>query len=294
MSWSGNSANKMMRLSIATDKGKTDMWMDLAMWQFEKRWMEECEHYYWYSRYNRLADGSIPLKDALTSKVIPRGSGILEQITNKSTYSRLSYRSLSTKIGDALYGMGDSANMNLTLFGGTGARREFHRCILAEGGAYIGPFGAGDIASKFVTGTGYNLMLGGYFDGFYHIDGYTIKFKHNPLYDNGRRAKASRLHPETGLPLESYRMTFIDDGDVDGQPNIQHVAQKGRTYIEGVKRGLTPMPKSLMIKTSGNTSNERIDLADTQDKSEYTRMKSGGIQMLRANRCFDLECVAGL
>jgi len=294
ISWAGNAANKYMRMKIKTETGESDLWMDLAMWQFEKRWMEECEHYYWYSRYNRLADGTIPLKDALTSKVIPRGSGALEQITNKSTYSKLSYKSLANKVGDALFGQNDTGGMNLTLFGGTGARREFHRAILAEGGSFIGPMGAGNIADKFVTGTGNSLMLGGYFDGFYHIDGYTIKFKHNPIYDTGRVAKASPLHPETGLPLESYRMTFIDDADVDGQPNIQHVAQKGRSFIEGVLRGLTPMPKSLMIKTNGNTSNERIDLGSTQDKSEYTRMKSGGIQILRANRCFDLQCVAGL
>lgn len=294
ISWAGNAANKVMKIKVKTDTGETDMWMDLAMWQFEKRWMEECEHYYWYSRYNRLADGSIPLKDALTSKVIPRGSGIYEQITNKSTFSKLSYKSLANKIGDALYGQNDTGGMNLTLFGGTGARRDFHRAILAEGGTYIGPLGAGNIADKFVTGTGYNLMLGGYFDGFYHIDGYVIKFKYNPLNDIGRVAKASPLHPETGLPLESHRMTFIDDSDVDGQPNIQHVAQKGRTYIEGVLRGLTPIPRSLQIKATGNSSNERINLGTVQDKSEYTRMKSAGIQILRANRCFDLQCVAGL
>lgn len=294
ISWAGNAANKVMRIKIQTDAGETDMWMDLAMWQFEKRWMEECEHYYWYSRYNRLADGTIPLKDMLTAKTIPRGSGIYEQITNKSTYSKLTYKSLATKIGDALYGQNDTGGMNLTMFGGTGARREFHRSILAEGGTYIGPLGAGNIADKFVSGTGYNLMLGGYFDGFYHIDGYVIKFKYNPLGDIGRVAKASPLHPETGLPLESYRMTFIDDSDVDGQPNIQHVAQKGRTYIEGVLRGLTPIPKSLEIKATGNSSNERINLGTVQDKSEYTRMKSAGIQILRANRCFDMQCVAGL
>lgn len=294
MSWAGNAANKMMRMAITTELGTSKLWMDLAMWQFEKRWIEECEHYYWYSRYNRLADGSIPLKDALTAKVIPRGSGLLEQIGNKSTYSRLTYKGLANRVGDALFGQNDTGNMSVTLFGGTGARREFHRAVMAEGAAYIGPFGAGDIASKFVTGSGRNLMLGGYFDGFYHIDGYIIKFKHNPIYDTGRVAKASPLHPETGLPLESYRMTFIDDSDVDGQPNIQHVAQRGRSYIEGVLRGLTPMPKSLQIKTNGNTSNEKIDLGTVQDKSEYTRMKSGGVQILRGNRCFDLQCVAGL
>ncbi len=298
MSWAGNAANKMMKINVGVTQAdgsrkETMVWMDYFMWQFEKRWIEECEHYYWYSRYNRQADGLIPLKDMLTGKVIPTGSGILEQILNKSTYSELSYKALANKIGDALFGQNDTGNMAITLFGGTGARREFHKAILAEGGTYLSNYQA--VADKFVTGSGNNLMLGGFFDGFYHIDGYTIKFKHNPLYDTGRVAKASPLHPKTGLPLESYRMTFIDDSDVDGSPNIRHVAQKGRAYMDGVMRGLTPMPRSLEIllgRTGGGTNSK--DLATVQDKSEYTRFKSGGIQLMRGNRCFDLQCVAGL
>lgn len=292
MSWAGNAANKMMKIDVQTSKGSTSVWMDYFMWQFEKRWMDECEHYYWYSRYNRLADGTIPLKDLLTGKVIPTGSGLFEQITNKSTYSKLSYKSLSNKIGDALFGQSDTGGMNITLLTGTGGRREFHRAMLAEGATYLTNYQA--VADKFVTGTGYNLMLGGYFDGFYHIDGYTIKLKHAQILDTGRVAKASQLHPETGLPLESYRMTFIDDSDVDGSPNIRHVAQKGRSYMDGVVKGLTPMPRSVSILTGGGSNETSKVLSTVQDKSEYTRMKSGGIQIMRANRCFDMQCVAGL
>jgi hypothetical protein len=62
MSWAGNAANKFMKIKIQTDKGETDVWMDYFMWQFEKRWMEDCEHFYWYSRYNRLSDGTILVK----------------------------------------------------------------------------------------------------------------------------------------------------------------------------------------------------------------------------------------
>ena len=297
MSWAGNAANKMMRIKIGVKQGdnsykETEVWMDYFMWQFEKRWLEECEHYYMYSRYNRQADGTIPLKDMLTGKVIPTGSGLLEQITNKSTYSKLSYKSLANKIGDALFGQNDTGNMSITLLGGTGARREFHRAIMAEGATYLTNYQA--VADKFVTGTGSNLMLGGFFDGFYHIDGYTIKFKHCPLYDTGRVAKKSPLHPETGLPLESYRMTFIDDGDVEGGPNIRTVAQEGRSFMDGVVKGLTPMPKSVSILTGGGTSDNSKLLSTVQDKSEYTRFKSGGIQLMRGNRCFDIQCVAGL
>jgi hypothetical protein len=221
--WAGNAANKVMRISMQGKNGKeSNAWMDYAMWQFEKRWLEECEHYYWYSQYNRLADGTIPLKDLLTGKVIPMGSGVLEQIVNKSTYSKLNYKSLMNKIGDALYGQSDTANMNITFMTGTGGKREFHQAMLDAGVQLIGSYGTGDVASKFITGSGRNLMLGGFFDGFYHIDGYTIKVKYNPVFDHGRVAQVSPTHPETGLPLESYRMVFLDDSDVDGQPNIKH------------------------------------------------------------------------
>jgi len=294
MSWAGNAANKVMRLNIKTDKGETNVWMDYFMWQFEKRWIEDCEHYYWYSRYNRLADGTIPLKDLYTGKVIPIGSGVLEQIINKSTYSKMTYNTLVSKVGDALFGQSDTGNMNITLMTGTGGMREFDRAMKDAGATIIGPFGAGDVASKFITGSGNNLALGGFFDTFYHIDGYVVKVKLNQVFNTGRVALASPLHPESGLPLESYRMVFIDDSEVDGQPNIQHVAQKGRSFIDGVIPGLTPPPRSLQILSSNSGSVASKILATDMDKSSYVRMKSGGIQILRANRCFDLQCVAGL
>lgn len=294
MGWAGNSANKTMRIKVATDKGETDVWMDYFMWQFEQRWLNECEHLYWYSRYNRLTDGTVPLKDLFTGKVIPIGSGIFEQITNKSTYAQMTHNILFSKVGDALFGQSDTGDMSITLMTGTGGMREFDRAMQQAGAQKLGPLGAGNIADKFVTGNGHNLALGGYFDTFYHIDGYTIKVKKNPVFDMGRVALASPLHPKSGLPLESYRMVFLDDSDVDGSPNIRHVAQKGRSFLDGVVNGLTPMPKSLeiLIGSSGGAASKH--LSTTQDKSEYTRFKSAGIQIMRANRCFDLQCIAGL
>lgn len=302
MGWAGNSANKVMKIKIQTDKGETEVWMDYFMWQFEMSWLNQCEHNYWYSRYNRMPNGEIPLKDLLTGKVIPRGSGILEQIQNKSSYSTLSYDMLSNFIGDALFGMSDSAGMSLTLHTGRGGMREFDKAIKKAGGTVLANLGVGggNVADKFISGTGYNLALGGYFDTFYHIDGYTIKVKHNPIFDMGTVALGQQAggytHPETGWPLESYRMVFIDDADYDGQPNIQHVAQKGRAFLHGVIAGLTPMPRSLQIMGGFNiTSQDAAQLLSTdQDKSGYTRMSSCGIQILRANKCFDIECIAGL
>ena len=92
-------------------------------------------------------------------------------------------------------------------------------------------------------------------------------------------------------------MVFIDDADYDGQPNIQHVAQKGRSFLHGIVPGLTPMPRSLEVMTKSFSIDKETAaasmLATDVDESIYTRFKSCGIQILRANRCFDLECTAG-
>lgn len=299
MSWAGNVSNKMMQITMraATQDGKMSeftAYMDWFMWQFEQEWLEIRENAAWYSRYNRKADGTIALKDLATGKVIPRGAGVLEQIQNKASYTSLTHNFITNVIGDALYGLGDSTGMNITLMTGRGGMREFHNMAVAAGGQLLNNFGM--VADKFVTGTGYNLALGGYFTSIYHIDGYYITVKHNPVFDTGRIAQASPKHPESGLPLESYRMVFLDTNDVDGQPNIQHVAQKGRSFLHGVVAGLTPMPRSLRIAGGFSPeANEAAALMSTdQDKSLYTRFASCGIQIMRANRCFDLTCEAGL
>jgi len=302
-SWAGNSANKVMKISVKTDKGETDVWMDWAMWQYEMEWLSICEHNYWYSRYNRNANGEIALKDMLTGKAIPTGSGILEQIQNKGSYADLSYDYLVNQIGDALFGQSDTAGISVTLHTGRGGMRSFDRAIKKAGGTIVANIlanGGGNVADKFISGTGSHLALGGFFDQFYHIDGYTIKLKHNPVFDHGKVAIAQQAagytHPETGWPLESYRMVFIDDNDYDGQPNIQHVAQKGRSFQHGIIAGLTNMPKSLQVMTNSfniDSETKATLLSTDQDKSAYTRFKSAGIQILRANRCFDFQCTAG-
>lgn len=293
--WAGNAPSKKMSITVETEKGSTDLWMDLEVWQFETAWLEELENSYWYSRYNRAANGTISLKDILTGKVIPRGSGLLEQIPNYSTYSRLTYNKLKKTVRDALFGQSDTGNMSITLHTGTGGCEEFDRVMKEQGAVVLGAFGAGDVASKFISGTMYNLALGGYFDTMYHIDGYVIKVKKNPIFDNGRRAVKSPLHPESGLPLESYRMVFIDDADYDGEPNLQHVTQKDREFLHGMVGGLTNAPKSMSIAGGQNLSDANIKMISSdQDKSSYHRMAVCGIQMKRANKCFHLECIAGI
>lgn len=298
MSWAGNSANKVMKFNITGYNGQsTEMWMDWFMFQFEQEWLDICENAYWYSRYNRRADGSIALKDLITGNTIPTASGLLEQIQNRSSYAKLTYNNLMNFVGDSLYGQSDTDNMVIDLWTGKGGLREIDRAMKQEGSAFLNNWGF--VSDKFVSGSGgrqHDLMLGGFFSGFYHIDGYTIRVKYNPIYDHGRVAVNQQaggyVHPETGFPLESYRMTFIDSNDYDGQPNIQHVCQTGRAYLHGVVKGLSPVPRSLELLLGSGTNVSNM-LATDVDQASYTRFRSQGIQMLRGNRSFDLICLAG-
>jgi hypothetical protein len=292
--WAGNSANKVMSITIDPGNGGSPMklWMDFEHYQFEKAWLEECEHLFWYSRYNRKANGEIPLKDILTGKPIPTGAGLLEQINNYSTYTRLTYNYLQNVIANALFGQSDTDGMSITLYTGKGGMREFDRAMKEAGITQQAIEGGAGL--KFITGNNYDLAVGGFFNTMYHIDGYTIKVKHNPIFDYGRRALKSPLHPETGFPLESYRMVFIDDGTYEGEPNLQFVCEKGRRFLHGVCRGLTPMPKQYQI-LGGNLNGDNLALINSDvDEASYHRFASGGLQLRRGNTSLHLECVAGL
>lgn len=295
-SWAGNSANKVMPIKISHEgKGDMSLWMDFEHYQFERAWLEEVEHMFWYSRYNRRANSMIDLKDLLSGKVIPTGSGILEQINNYSTYSSLSYNYLQNTVANALFGQSDTDGMSITLYTGRGGMREFDAAMKSAGVTQLAIAGGGDIAHKFVGGNNYNLTSMGFFDSMYHIDGYYIKVKHNPVFDYGRRALKSPLHPDTGYPLESYRMVFIDDGTYDGEANLQCVTEKGRRFLHGVVPGMSPLPDQYRIlQGAGNLNSGNLSLITTDvDKSSYHRLMVGGCQLRRGNTSLHLECIAG-
>ena len=292
--WAGNSANRVMSIAIdAEGKEPMRLWMDFEQYQFERAWLEEVEHMFWYSRYNRLANGTIPLKDYITGKVIPTGAGLFEQINNYSTYTRLTYAFLQNVVANAFFGQSDTDGMSITLFTGRGGMREFDRAM-KEAGTIANLFaqGGGNIADKFVKGdSNYDLVSTGFFNAMYHIDGYYIKVKHNPIFDYGRRAVKSPLHPETGFPLESYRMVFIDDGMFDGEPNLQFVAEKGRRMLHGVVTGLTPVPKQYkIIQGIQNLSSGDLSLLSSDiDAASYHRLATGGVNLRRGNTSLHLE-----
>ena len=215
-------------------------------------------------------------------KPIPIGSGLLEQIPNYDTYSVLTANKIKNVVGDVFYGATDSQKMNVVLFTGTGGMREFDEAMKAELDAktYIR-----DIGGKFVTGSGREMALGGFFVTYHHVDGHSVTVRHVPLFDHGVRALKSPKHPKSGLPLESYRFVFVDMSMYEGIPNVLQVSQKGRQMVRAVVPGVAPLPMNFQ-------GNGTPFVATDKDAVSVHFMTASGIMIRRATNCMNLECVA--
>lgn len=277
--YEGNMPDRVVNISLPNGKGGTsEFWYPFEEWQHLLKWKEEAESLYWYSQYNRDANGVINMMDD-NGKPIPMGSGVLEQIPNYDSYSSLTASKLKNTVRDALYGASDAQKMNVTLFTGTGGLEEFDTAMKDDlaGRGYV------KTSPTFVTGSGRNMTLGGFFTSYEHIDGHKINVRKLPLFNHGKRALNSRKHPVTGLPLESYRMVFLDMSQYDGEANVYMVTQKGREFIRGVVQGFGTPPPGF----KGNST-----IATDKDGSSIHFMKTAGIAIRRATNCMHLECVA--
>lgn len=276
---SGNAKDFAAEFTLPTaGGGSTKMWMDYEEWQKMLQWKQESELYYWYGQKTYNADGEVPMKDENGQPVVV-GPGLLEQIINKDTYSSLTETKLVNLVGDLYYGMTDAQNMQVTLYTGTGGMREFDKAMKASlaDKTYIKLDNG-----QFVTGSGSNLSLGGYFTTYQHIDGHVINVVKVPMFDHGPIAETRAKHPETGFSLESYRMVFVDQSRYDGQANLVMVNKKGREFLRWAVAGSIVPP--------GFSGNE-LRASDIDGASVHF-LKSGGIVLRRFDTSLDLQCIA--
>jgi len=276
--FSGNAKDWVAEFNLPTKSGMTKMWMDYEEYQYMLQWKEECELSYWYGEQTYLNDGSTELVDENGQPIIA-GPGLFEQIINKDTYSELTENKLLNTIGDLFYGMTDANNMQVTLYTGTGGMREFDRAMKTalSQKQYI-KLDAG----KFVTGSGRNLTLGGYFTTYEHVDGHTINVVKVPMFDHGPVADARAKHPVTGFSMESYRMVFLDQSNYDGEANVQMVNKKGREFLRWAVAG-SVVPKGFDSST--------LRASDVDGASVHF-LKTGGVVLRRFDTSLDLQCVA--
>lgn len=206
-------------------KQETKYWAPYQEWTAWRQWYERIDRMGLYSKYNALADGTINLKGA-NGRPVPIGAGILEQIapSNRRGYTTLTLDIIDTFLSDLSYNMKSFGDRNFIGLSGEMGLREFDRVLRDKASGYTLVDN-----QTFVTGSGQNLTLGGQFTTYKGLNGVTLTLKHLPLYDNPTYNR--ELHPVSGKPLESYRITILDIGMRDGEPNLRKVVRKGREMV---------------------------------------------------------------
>ena len=260
--------------------GTTKLWMDYEEYTHMLNFKEECEMYYWYGQKTYDAKGSTQMKDENGQPVVI-GPGLLEQIVNRDTYSTLTEAKIKNIIGDLFYGMSDTSNKQITLYTGTGGAREFDEALKGHFGATNNSWKTGG-ENRFITGSGRNLGMSGYFTSYEHIDGHTVNVVKLPMFDHGPIAQTRAKHPVTGYSLESYRMVFVDQSNYDGQANVQMISKKGREMMRWCVAG-SVVPRGF---DSGSARASDVDGASVH------MLKTAGIVLKRFDTSLDITCVA--
>lgn len=279
----GNITNKYVEFQFdIPGKGKTNYWIDFETFQHMQNWKQSNEEHFWFSQYNRNAAGYIPLRDPDTNLPIPIGAGVEDQIPNQDTYGFLTTKKLKDTVGDVMYGATDTKAMSVTLYTGIGGAEEFDNAMKNDLKTWsIVPI------DKFVKGSNEGgdrqMMYGGFFTAYEHVDGHTIVLKRLSLLDYGSIAENSPLHPVTGKPMSSYNMYFIDQSDYDGQRNVVMACEKGRSMVTGVLRGMADTPYDFKGNMEKNISTDA-------DESSIHFLCSKGICIRRNTHCFKLTC----
>lgn len=277
--FSGNVASTVMIFPFKDPNGnQINKWLDYEEYKHMLDWKEECEAYYWYGKQNYDQTGRTHMKGKNNYDIIV-GPGLLDQIIHRDTYSKLTEGKLRNVVGQLFYSMNDADNMNVTLYTGTGGLEEFDQAMKDYLNSNVF---AQYNANKFVTGSGWNMTLGGYFRRYEHVHGHVINVVYNKMFDHGPIAKAKRRHPRTGYSLESHRLVFVDQSSYDGNSNLLMVNKKGEEMRRWAVSGSVE-PKGYETGPSRASS---IDGASVHFK------KKGNITLLRFDTSLDLQCVA--
>ncbi len=222
----GQAYSTVMVVAMRDPKTKktTNYWADYQEWIALRQWYRTIDYFLMYSRYNADSQGVVNLKGT-NGRPIFIGAGLLQQISpaNRRYYTTLTTDILEDFLFDLSYnikGMGERKFIALT---GEMGMKELDRVLREKAATYT------LVDTHFVTGSGQDLVLGGQFTTYKMLNGIVLTLKHFPIYDNTYHNR--KLHPVTGKPQESYRMTFMQDGMVDGEPNVVKVVRKDREFV---------------------------------------------------------------
>lgn len=214
----GSASTDVMVIALKNEQtGQTSyLWENVAEWTFLQQWYRELDRAMVYNRF-----GSTPGANGRSALT---GAGLREQIApaNKREYNvnGLTESVISEFLLDLSYNIIDQPHRKFVALCGEGFMSLFDRAMKDVVRGWV------LVDTKFVTGNGQDLTLGGQFTTYKGINGIEITLMHYPVYDDPIHNREK--HPLTGRPLESYRATFIEFGQYDGTGNIVKMAKQGR------------------------------------------------------------------
>lgn len=230
----GSAQTDVMAILMKDPKtGKTSaLWSDVQEWTFLAQWYRELDRSLLYSIYSANPNGTNPLKGE-TGRPTYVGAGLRQQISpsNKRQYTNLTENVIREFMLDLTYNVKGDGDAKFIAMAGWGFMDAFDKAMKKS------IAGWNLVDSKFVSGSGQNLTLGGQFLTYKGINGIEMTVVHQPLYDDPTHNR--QLHPVTGRPVESYRATFIDYGMYGGESNIIKVAKKDRESVMWYTGGST-------------------------------------------------------
>lgn len=273
---SGAASSRVLEIALMDPKsGKTaTTWVKYAEWVFWAQFMEEIERGLWYGNSNiSTTDGSVSDKDK-NGNPIYSSAGVESQIapSNIRLYTKLTERVIRNYLNDLSFGGNDPGPKKYVAFCGRGFMDLFDQAMKDSASKYT------LVDSKFITGSGADLKLSGQFKTYVGLNSDEITLKELPLYNSTVRNR--QLHPDTGLPAESYKATFLNFKiGTDGESNIMKVHTPGRemvsAYIEGLYGPYGP-------KKNSSTSS-------TADGYMFTALSECGIMVKDPTNCGQLK-----
>jgi hypothetical protein len=223
----GSAVASVMVIAMRDPKTKKTsyLWSDYQEWIALRQWYQTLDRQLVYSKFNANADGTTDLMGT-NGRPVYIGAGLLQQIapSNRKTYTTLTADVLEDFLFDLSYNVLGTGDRKFVALTGEMGMKELDRVLKAKAAGYT------IIDTHFISGTGQDLTFGGQFTTFKMLNGIELTLKHFPLYDN--IVYNRKLHPVTGKPLESYRFTFLDFTNRDGESNVTKVVRKGREMVQ--------------------------------------------------------------
>ena len=282
-SWgmTGDAATDIMVLDMGKEGGsKSNLWMYASDYQKMMYWQRQTEVFRWYGKYNMSADGEINLPGN-NGRPVRIGAGVLDQIadSNKRNYTTLTTKILRDYLTDLQLASKEAENKKLIMFTGAGGIQQFQDAINAEHSNYT------IVDTTFVSKHGKDMSFDNQsWTTYKGIMGTELTVVHLPLFDD--KVLHTKLHPTTGLPLESYRMTFLDFSDYAGEPNISMVT-KGK---DGKNRAMEMWYTAGSTDPMGGGSGvKKVMRSSSFDGFECHYLSQQGIKLTNPLSCGELK-----